>query len=85
MGELTLATPPGSGHGGEPSDRSSTRRFFHDGELWIVRERPARPFDVPSAPHLVFESDSVIRRVRNFPVGWRDLDTDALYALSWSR
>lgn len=68
-----------------PSDRADGRRFLHGAEVWIVGERPARPFDLPRTPHLVFESDSAIRRVRLFPANWRDLDDAALYALSWCK
>jgi len=31
----------------------------------------------------VFESDQVVRRVRDYPANWRDLSDDDLLALSW--
>jgi hypothetical protein len=36
-------------------------------------------------PDLLFESDSVIRRVRSFPENWYDLSDDELLRLSWNR
>ncbi|MDB4874875.1 MAG: hypothetical protein JWM41_1321 [Gemmatimonadetes bacterium] len=40
--------------------------------------------DRRSSPTLVFESDDVMRRVRDFPHDWRTLDDDRLLALSWT-
>ena len=33
-------------------------------------------------PSLVFETDGVVRRVRNYPADWRSLPDDELLALS---
>jgi hypothetical protein len=51
---------------------------------WLVYELPALPFDRRSTPSLVFESDSSVRRVRNYPADWRTLGDDDLFALSWT-
>ena len=59
------------------------RTFYYDHVKWIVGERPARTCDVQQTPHLVFESELCIRRVRNFPTNWRDLGARELYDLSW--
>jgi len=58
------------------------RRLFADGEHWLVREIPAPAFDRRARTHLVFESGSVMRRVRQFPADWDKLSDEALYALS---
>lgn len=34
---------------------------------------------------LVFESESTMRRVRQYPSIWRTLSDEELFALSWSR
>ena len=62
----------------------SAREIVIDDVLWLVYELPAMPFDRRRTPSLVFECDSAIRRVRNFPEQWRSLGDDALFALSWS-
>jgi hypothetical protein len=59
------------------------RTFYHEHEMWEVGERPARSSDIQRTPHLVFESDGCIRRVRNFPENWRELGPSELYQLSW--
>lgn len=60
------------------------RQLLIEGALWIVYELPASPFDRRQAVSLVFESESAIRRVRNFPSEWRALGDTALFALSWA-
>lgn len=52
--------------------------------LWLVYELRAALFDERRGTSLVFESDSVIRRVRKFPPNWRELTDEELLALSWS-
>jgi hypothetical protein len=69
----------------EPAPSADRRQFYHGVVRWTVGERPARAFDLPRTPALVFESDDAIRRVRLFPANWRDLDDAALYELSWCR
>jgi len=58
------------------------RRILADGEPWIVREVPAPVFDRRGGTHLVFESPTIMRRVRNFAPGWHLLDDESLYELS---
>lgn len=61
---------------------------FIDAHLvrWHVTERDARGDPGARGPRcLVFASAESIRRVWNFPDGWRDLDSAALAALSWGR
>jgi len=62
----------------------SAREIVIDDVLWLVYELPPMPFDRRRTPSLVFESDSAVRRVRNFPEQWRSLGDEALFALSWS-
>ena len=51
---------------------------------WRVYEQ-ASVYDRRGHPDLVFESDDVIRRVREFPANWRDLSDAELLAISWNR
>jgi hypothetical protein len=69
----------------EEQPATGKRSFYHDHDLWFVGERPARTSDIGRAPHLVFESEGVIRRVRTFPADWRDLSDFELWELSWAR
>jgi hypothetical protein len=57
-----------------------------DGTPWNITERDCR--DLPGARGarcLVFMSDSVFRRVWDYPVAWRALDDAGLTELSWRR
>jgi hypothetical protein len=69
--------------GFDEAPETGRRTFYHDNVLWVVGERPARASDIQRTPHLVFESDDCIRRVRNFPPNWRELEGPELYELSW--
>jgi len=60
------------------------RRGSSDGVLWLVFELPAMPYDRRDTPSLIFESDTTVRRVRNYPANWYDLSDDDLIALSWT-
>jgi hypothetical protein len=51
---------------------------------WTIFEQP-NSFDRRRGRSLVFESESSIRRVRNYPSDWYLLDDAALLELSWSR
>lgn len=55
------------------------------GIVWRVYERPFPALDRRSGQSLVFESDGMIRRVRQYPPEWRGLTPDELEALSWTR
>jgi hypothetical protein len=61
----------------------TARQLVVDGAAWLVYELPPTPFDRRSSPSLVFESDAVVRRVREYPADWRRLTDDELFALSW--
>ena len=58
------------------------RRISADGVRWIIREVPAPAFDRRGGTHLVFDGESVMRRLRHFPADWHTLDDAALYELS---
>jgi hypothetical protein len=51
---------------------------------WRVYEQLS-PYDRRRRADLVFESEDVIRRVRNYPLDWMELTDDALLAVSWER
>ena len=61
--------------------------FLDEGGLrWTVTEHDAQ--NVPGSRGsrcLIFTSTEAVRRVWNYPVGWRDLLPPSLIALSWSR
>ena len=59
-----------------------TRRLWVDDEQWFVHEVAVPRFDRRGGTHLLFESASVMRRVRVFPPDWYDMSDDALFALS---
>ena len=62
----------------------TARRVVVDGELWLVYELPPMLFDRRSTPSLVFESEAIFRRVRNFPAAWRELSDNELFDVSWT-
>lgn len=64
--------------------RRAAREIFIDGMPWLVYELPPAPFDRRSTPSLVFEAENTVRRVRAYPVDWRDLSEHDLFALSWT-
>ena len=75
----------------EPPSMSEARagsppvRVIHTlGVEWRVYEQPS-VYDRRTRPDLVFESESVIRRVRDYPTNWTELSDDELLAVSWSR
>ncbi len=61
----------------------TARRMLVEGASWLVYELPALPFDRRSTPSLVFENENSVRRVRNYPLDWRSLGDEELFALSW--
>jgi hypothetical protein len=63
----------------------AARRIPSDGVLWLVYELAASAYDRRQSPCLIFESDSVVRRVRDYPPNWRELGDEDLIALSWTR
>ena len=52
-------------------------------EEWRIYELAPASYDRRAGNTLVFETEGVIRRVRNYPGNWRQLSPDALLALSW--
>lgn len=66
------------------TNRTEARRFPIAGDMWFVYE-DARTGPPRYGPALIFESDHVARRVRDYPTNWRELSDEQLYALSWSR
>jgi hypothetical protein len=59
-------------------------RLVIDVEQWLVYELPPLTFDRRAAASLVFESETVLRRVRDYPEDWRELSDADLFALSLS-
>ena len=59
------------------------RRVIHDlvGRIWTVYEA-ALTYDRRGTLSLVFESNDIVRRVRNFPPDWSALSHEELLALS---
>ena len=55
-----------------------------DHEEWRVYELGPGSYDRRGPNSLIFESDGVVRRVREFPADWRSLSPKALLALSWT-
>lgn len=55
-----------------------------DGQ-WRVYELDGGQYDRRASPSLVFESDGVLRRVRDYPGNWRELSDGELMEVSWRR
>jgi hypothetical protein len=53
-----------------------------DGAQWRVREAEFPLEDRRSGCSLIFETDEIIRRVRDYPTHWFDLPDAELYGLS---
>ena len=75
---------PARPDGARPDAASRPRYLMVEGVRWSVRPF-TNPYDRRSRPDLLFESDAVMRRVRNYPDDWRDLPDEALFALSEGR
>lgn len=58
------------------------RVLVADDMRWTVREVAAPSLDRRGGPHLLFESESVMRRLRFFPTDWFRLSDAQLYALT---
>jgi hypothetical protein len=65
--------------------QQSGRLVVVQGVRWLVYDLPPLTFDRRKTPSLVFESDNLIRRLRNFPAKWRGLSDKDLFALSRTR
>jgi hypothetical protein len=57
----------------------------HQGRVWFVREMRTPPYDRRGSDSLVFLTDEVMRRVREYPPDWQSLSDEALYELSMHR
>jgi hypothetical protein len=58
--------------------------FLNNGIAWTVHEYAAdSPMAHGAGACLIFECEGVVRRVRTFPVNWRDLEDEKLALLSW--
>ena len=55
-----------------------------DHEEWRIYELAPGALDRRGSNTLIFESDGVIRRVRNYPANWRELSHAELLSLSWT-
>ena len=61
-----------------------TRTYMDaDGTRWRVYEAPFGDYDRRNGMSLIFASESVVRRVRDYPADWAQLSDEALAALSW--
>ena len=84
-GEIRLVTAPTIFR--QPSQVSGTppsRTFIDDdGARWVVYEHVLSEYDRRSGRSLIFNSDFVVRRVRNFPGNWMELSEAELLKLSW--
>ena len=58
------------------------RAIRGDGIHWRVAEREFPLPDRRTGRFLIFESEEVVRRVRNYPLDWYSWDDGDLYALS---
>ena len=62
----------------------AARRITIEGVFWLVYELPPSHLDRRQSPSLVFESETTMRRVRDYPANWRALSDEQVIALSWS-
>jgi len=61
-----------------------TRSYVDEnGDIWRVCELPFSEYDRRNGFSLIFSSDLAVRRVRDYPADWFDLDERALAKLSW--
>ena len=62
-------------------------RAFYDacGTRWIAFEVTQAIGHAAARSFLIFESSLMMRRVREYPPHWRNLDGPALARLSWGR
>ena len=63
--------------------QAAARAIFVQDIPWLVYELPPPAFDRRRGPSLVFESEDVMRRVRQYPQNWRELSDEDLFTLSW--
>ena len=66
----------------DPQVDQRARLFFRDDAQWRVTEREYPLPDRRTGRFLIFESEAVVRRVRNYPLDWFSWSDDDLYSLS---
>ena len=71
----------------EEKNRANSTSFTRvivdsEGRTWIVREMPPATYDRRGVPSLVFVTDDVMRRVRDYPADWFQRSDAELYDLS---
>ena len=64
---------------------AGARTVQTDDGQWRVYELESGPYDRRSGCSLIFESDGVLRRVRDYPADWRALSDTDLMDVSWRR
>jgi hypothetical protein len=75
-----------TGRGAVNRTIESQRSFVGgDQRRWQVREVGPPAYDRRASASLIFYTDEVMRRVRQFPPNWRELSDEELYALSMAR
>lgn len=77
-----IAEAPGDRIGG--SAESSRRRLLVDGVIWTVRLYVSG-YDRRQTTDLLFESEGIVRRIRDYPPDWFTLSAVNLFALSYGR
>ena len=85
---VDAASPKGSARNPAAAGRVGQGHEFQDaaGVSWRVFELPAgAAAHVSWSPCLIFESDTAVRRVRNFPPHWSALSPLDLERVSWER
>jgi hypothetical protein len=67
-----------------PAPAEVRRRVVNDGNgtVWEVREIANPDYDRRGGNSLIFESSSVVRRVRSYPHNWYELPNPDLLAVS---
>lgn len=58
------------------------RVIWHDQRRWTVREVEQGTWSEADHRSLIYESEGIARRVREYPVGWFTLSDEDLYGLS---
>jgi hypothetical protein len=64
------------------SARGPERLFVVEGQQWLAYEAADR---FTNTTTLIFIGPGTARRVREYPVNWRELSDIELYSLSWER
>ena len=72
-------------HAARAEGLATGRTIYSDDGQWHVYEVESGPYDRRSGRSLIFESDGVLRRVRDYPSDWRELSDAELMVVSWRR